>query len=248
MEKILDPYHNFYNRLKYSFRFPYLIANKKEHNGYKVKNTTTGFSVTKNTTDAELEKITKEVNDQKIADIVFSEVKRNSKDEIIAITTKFKDERGFSQCKSEYNSMGISPETIVIHEIDDGSKYLEICSSTTDGLYNKGNFSILSSMWGDDNGDMSEFFFEKDFEESMNSMLENMQKQQELFIKMMSDSKEKLLAENPSCKLEDHNKLEACSDKEKECNDKEKECSDKEKECNDKEKECSDKEKECSDK
>lgn len=219
MEKILDPYQNFYNRLKYSFRFPYTIANTKEQNSFKVKNSTTGFLVTKNTTDAELEQIKKEVNDEKIADIVFSEVKRNSKDEIIAITTKFKDERGFSQCKSEYNSIGISPLTIIIHEIDNGSKYLEICSSTTDGLYNKGNFSILSSMWGDDNGDMSEFFFEKDFEEIMNSMIQNMQKQQEFFMKMMSDSKEKLLAENSSCKLQEYNE----SEKEKECATKEKE-------------------------
>ncbi len=203
MEKILDPYHNFCNRLQYSFRFPYTIANTKEQDGFKVRNSFTSFLITKNTTDAELEKIKKEVNEEKIADIVFSEIKRNSNDEIVAITTKFKDERGFSQCKSEYNSMGITPVTIIIHEISDGSKYLEISSTATDGLFNKGNFSILSSMWGDDNGNMSEFFLEEDFVEIMNSMIENMQKQQEFFMKMMSDSKEKLLAEGSSCKLKE---------------------------------------------
>ena len=93
-----------------------------------IKNKTLSYEISKETTAADLEAIAKEINAEKVANLRFSNVKRNNKNEIIKITTEFNNDKGSSQKKSEYNSEGIRPFSVVIHEKADGSKYLEITS------------------------------------------------------------------------------------------------------------------------
>lgn len=93
-----------------------------------IKNKTFSYEISKETTAADLEAIEKEINAEKVANLRFSNVKRNANNEIIKITTAFNDEKGSSQKKSEYNSQGIRPFSVIIHEKANGAKYLEITS------------------------------------------------------------------------------------------------------------------------
>ncbi|WP_267739673.1 hypothetical protein [Myroides injenensis] len=164
------------------------INAQEKKNDFKVKNTTIEYQITKETKDNELEQIKKEVNDEKIAALNFSNIKRNDKGEIISINTMFKDERGSSQQKSEYNSMGINPFSIIIHEKENGYKYLEIGNAGNSPFSNKSNFSMQSSMWGDDTE--GDDFFATDFMDLMKSMQEDMKAQQEAFMKIMLQNQE----------------------------------------------------------
>lgn len=164
------------------------INAQEKKNDFKVKNTTIEYQITKETKDNELEQIKKEVNDEKIAALNFSNIKRNDKGEIISINTMFKDERGSSQQKSEYNSMGINPFSIIIHEKENGYKYLEIGNAVNSPFSNKSNFSMQSSMWGDDTE--GDDFFATDFMDLMKSMQEDIKAQQEAFMKIMLQNQE----------------------------------------------------------
>ncbi|WP_010252456.1 hypothetical protein [Myroides injenensis] len=180
------------------------INAQEKKNDFKVKNTTIEYQITKETKDNELEQIKKEVNDEKIAALNFSNIKRNDKGEIIAINTMFKDERGSSQQKSEYNSMGINSFSIIIHEKENGYKYLEIGNSGNNLFSNKSNFSMQSSMWGDDaEGDD---FFATDFMDLMKSMQEDMKMQQEAFMKMMLQNQEPTKDKNTSTQTNEKSK------------------------------------------
>lgn len=103
-----------------------VFAQEKEQ--VTIKNKTFSYEISKETTAADLEAIEKEINAEKVANLRFSDIKRNSNNEIIQITTQFNDEKGSSQKKSEYNSQGIRPFSVVIHEKANGFKYLEITS------------------------------------------------------------------------------------------------------------------------
>ncbi|MEC4114896.1 hypothetical protein VSO92_12365 [Myroides pelagicus] len=157
-------------------------------NEVKIKNTTYQYTITKETKDTDLELIKKEVNNEKIANLVFSNIKRNDKGEIISITTKFKDKRGYSQSKSEYNSSGISPYAVKIHEKEDGVKYLEISAPGND-LFdaNSSSFNIQSSMFNNTDED----FFSSDIMQMMRAMKEDMLLQQEHMKQMFQQEEAK---------------------------------------------------------
>ncbi|WP_158210857.1 hypothetical protein [Myroides phaeus] len=187
MERCINTYRNLSKHLKFSFLFAFTllgltVVNAQEQKDFKVKNTTIEYQINKNTKDSELEQIKKEVNDEKIANLVFSGVKRNNKGEMIAIKTQFKDERGSSQSKSEYNSMGINPFSVVIHHKDNGEKYLEIGGinpTASSAAFAQNPFgSMLQEQ-------ESESFFANDMMELMKSMQEDMRNQQESFMKLM---------------------------------------------------------------
>ncbi|MEK6450486.1 MULTISPECIES: hypothetical protein [unclassified Myroides] len=190
MERCINTYRNLSKHLKFSFLFAFTllgltVVNAQEQKDFKVKNTTIEYQINKNTKDSELEQIKKEVNDEKIANLVFSGVKRNNKGEMIAIKTQFKDERGSSQSKSEYNSMGINPFSVVIHHKDNGEKYLEI-----GGINPTSSFGSQAAFMQNPFGSMlqeqeSESFFANDMMELMKSMQEDMRNQQESFMKLM---------------------------------------------------------------
>ncbi|MVX36085.1 hypothetical protein [Myroides sp. LoEW2-1] len=170
---------------------------QEKKNDFKVKSTTYEYKITKETKDTDLELIKKEVNDEKVATLNFSNIKRNDKGEIIAITTKFIDERGSSQQKSEYNSMGISPYSITIHENDKGDKYLEISTPNNPMFSNQSNFGMQSSMFGNSHAGEQDSFFTSDIMEMMQSMQEDMQRQREEFMKMMQQHSEPTEAITP---------------------------------------------------
>lgn len=190
MEKWFNTYHNLSKYLKLSFLFAFTllgltVVNAQEQKDFKVKNTTIEYQINKNTKDSELEQIKKEVNDEKIANLVFSGIKRNNKGEMIAIKTQFKDERGSSQSKSEYNSMGINPFSVIIHHKDNGEKFLEI-----GGINPTSSFGSQAAFMQNPFGSMlqeheSESFFANDMMELMKSMQEDMRNQQESFMKLM---------------------------------------------------------------
>lgn len=165
-------------------------AQAQETENVKIKNTTIEYQIDKNTQDIDLEQIKQEVNDEKIATLNFSNIKRNDKGEIIAISTQFKDERGSSQQKTEYNSMGINPFSVVIHERENGEKYLEISNSVKNNLAQNNpyaNFTMQQSLFDDDDSS-TEDFFSQDFMQLMKTMQEDMQEQQETFIQMMQQA------------------------------------------------------------
>lgn len=163
----------------------------QERENIKIENTTIEYQINKNTRNTELEQIKKEVNDEKIAALDFSDIKRNDKGEIIAISTQFKDERGSSQQKTEYNSMGINPFSIVIHERENGEKYLDISNGNKSNLAQNNpyaNFIMQQSPFDNNNDSSAEDFFSSDFIELMKSMQEDMQKQQKTFIQIMEQA------------------------------------------------------------
>ncbi len=163
----------------------------QERENIKIKNTTIEYQIDKNTRDAELEQIKKEVNDEKIATLDFSDIKRNDEGKIIAISTRFKDERGSSQQKTEYNSMGINPFSIVIHERENGEKYLDISNGNKSNLAQNNpyaNFIMQQSPFDDNDDSSAEDFFSSNFIELIKSMQEDMQKQQKTFIQIMEQA------------------------------------------------------------
>ncbi|MDM1046076.1 hypothetical protein HX004_14695 [Myroides sp. 1354] len=161
------------------------LAQEKEQ--VTIKNKTLAYEITKETTASDLDMIQKEINAAKIADLKFSNVKRNAKNEIIGLTTQFKDERGSSQKKSEYNSQGIRPFAVKIHENAEGYKYLEI-ANTTAGLATKQTTSTssLNDLLSNESSDNFDFG-ESDMMEMMKAMQESMQQQQELMQKLLQE-------------------------------------------------------------
>ncbi len=202
MEKWFITYRNLSKHLKFSFLFAFTflgltVVNAQEQKDFKVKNTTIEYQINKNTKDSELEQIKKEVNDEKIANLVFSGIQRNDKGEMIAINTQFKDERGSSQSKSEYNSMGINPFSVIIHHKDNGSKYLEIGGVNAASFSSMKNGFMQSSMMGNDDNPAEEGFFGKDMMELMESMQQDMRTQHEAFMKIMQESQSQHKQEQP---------------------------------------------------
>lgn len=163
------------------------LAQEKEQ--VTIKNKTLAYEITKETTASDLDMIQKEINAEKIADLKFSNVKRNAKNEIIGLTTQFKDERGSSQKKSEYNSQGIRPFAVKIHENAEGYKYLEI-ANTTPGLAAKQTTSTpsLNDLLSNESSDHFDFG-ESDIMEMMKAMQESMQQQEELIQKLLQEDK-----------------------------------------------------------
>lgn len=161
------------------------LAQEKEQ--VTIKNKTLAYEITKETTASDLDMIQKEINAAKIADLKFSNVKRNAKNEIIGLTTQFKDERGSSQKKSEYNSQGIRPFAVKIHENAEGYKYLEIANATA-GLATKQTTSTssLNDLLSNESSDNFDFG-ESDMMEMMKAMQESMQQQQELMQKLLQE-------------------------------------------------------------
>ncbi|TDS53343.1 hypothetical protein [Myroides indicus] len=165
----------------------------QERENIKIENTTIEYQINKNTRNTELEQIKKEVNDEKIAALDFSDIKRNDKGEIIAISTQFKDESGSSQQKTEYNSMGINPFSIVIYEREKGEKFLEISNGNKSNLSQNNpyaNFMMQQFPFDNDNNNSSSAndYFSSDFMELIKSMQKDMRKQQETFIQMMGQN------------------------------------------------------------
>lgn len=196
MEKWFITYRSLSKHLKFSFLFAFTflgltVVNAQEQKDFKVKNTTVEYQINKNTKDSELEQIKKEVNDEKIANLVFSRIKRNDKEEMISINTQFKDERGSSQSKSEYNSMGINPFSIIIHHKDNGNKYLEIGGvNAGDYSFTKNGFMQNSPMNNEDD-QSGEGFFANDMMELMETMQEDMRAQHEAFMRIMQENQSK---------------------------------------------------------
>ncbi|MDR0229269.1 MAG: hypothetical protein LBI72_09420 [Flavobacteriaceae bacterium] len=160
----------------------FMSANAQHKDGVKVKNTTVQYQISKQTTDKDLEEIKKEINQEKVAVLEFSNIKRNDKGEIIAINTQFKDERGSSQSKSEYNSNGINPFNVAIHQNEQGYKYLQINNGTSTAMpYGKQQNNNLNAM-----SNLSEdALFAPDFMELMQAMQADMQRQQDMMEQMM---------------------------------------------------------------
>lgn len=157
----------------------------QENEQVTIKNKTFAYEITKETTASDLDLIQKEINAEKIAHLKFSAIKRNAKNEIIGLTTQFKDERGSSQKKSEYNSQGIRPFAVKIHENADGYKYLEIAhptSSTTSNTKSNPAGDFFSDAKEDDFD-----FGESNIMEMMKAMQESMQQQQELMQKLLQE-------------------------------------------------------------
>lgn len=119
----------FYILISFSLLLASLHTFAQEKQQVTIKNKTFAYEISKETTAADLETIEKEINAEKVAHLRFSNIKRNANNEIIGITTQFNDERGSSQKKSEYNSQGISPFSVKIHENTQGNKYLEIANN-----------------------------------------------------------------------------------------------------------------------
>lgn len=205
MEKWFITYRNFSKHLKFSFLFAFTflgltVVNAQEQKDFKVKNTTIEYQINKNTKDSELEQIKKEVNDEKIANLIFSRIKRNDKGEMIAINTQFKDERGSSQSKTEYNSMGITPFSVIIHHKDDGNKYLEIGGVNAAGFSSVKNGFMQNTMMNSDDNPAEEAFFGKDMMEMMESMQQDMREQHEAFMKIMQENQSQHHQEQPAVK------------------------------------------------
>lgn len=162
------------------------LAQEKEQ--VTIKNKTLAYEITKETTASDLELIQKEINAEKIATLRFSDIKRNAQNEIIGITTQFKDERGSSQQKSEYNSQGIRPFSIKIHENTEGHKYLEIANTTQQLSFS--NTESISSMpnFFMNNKDTLTDFSQHDIREMMQSMQESMRQQQDLILKIFEEA------------------------------------------------------------
>lgn len=166
-------------------------VNAQEKESLKIKSTTVEYLINKNTKDNELEEIKKEVNDEKIANLAFSNIKRNDKGEIIAISTSFKDERGSSQQKSEYNSNGISDFTVKIHQNESGQRYLEL-GAKSQQMFNIANDPQAGrALYSEQVNEDFEDFFSQDFMQLLQGMQEDMKAQQEAFKKILEAQEQK---------------------------------------------------------
>ncbi|MGG5507986.1 MULTISPECIES: hypothetical protein [unclassified Myroides] len=160
------------------------FAQEKEQ--FTIKNKTFAYEISKETTAADLAAIEKEINAEKVATLHFSNVKRNEKNEIIGITTQFKDERGSSQKKSEYNSQGIRPFAVKIHENTQGEKYLEITNDSKSFTANTStNVASFSDFFSDESTDS--LLEQSDIMEMMRTMQESMQQQEEMIKKLFEE-------------------------------------------------------------
>lgn len=169
-------------------------ATAQEKESLKIKSTTIEYHINKNTKDTELELIKKEVNDQKVANLTFSNIKRNDKGEIISLKTQFKDERGSSQQKSEFNSNGITDFTVKIKENEPGDRYLELGSSSNQNrqFVNTANDpQAARGLYSEQSNKELEDFFAQDFMQLMQTMQQDMKAQQEAFMKIMSEHEKK---------------------------------------------------------
>ncbi|WP_413513140.1 hypothetical protein [Myroides odoratus] len=162
------------------------LAQEKEQ--VTIKNKTLAYEITKETTASDLELIQKEINAEKIATLRFSDIKRNAQNEIIGITTQFKDEQGSSQQKSEYNSQGIRPFSIKIHENTEGYKYLEIANTPQQVFFsNSESIPSISNFLQDKKNSRTDYK-KDDLMEMMRSMQESMQQQQDLILKIFEEA------------------------------------------------------------
>ncbi|MDR2222628.1 MAG: hypothetical protein LBE34_07790 [Flavobacteriaceae bacterium] len=160
----------------------FVSVHAQQKESFKVKNTTVQYQISKETTDKDLEEIKKEINQEKVAVLEFSNIKRNNKGEIIALNTQFKDERGSSQSKSEYNSQGISPFSVAIHQNEQGYKYLQITNGTASALPLTNQQNARSNATPNLSEDA---FFAPDFMELMQAMQTDMQRQQDMMQQMI---------------------------------------------------------------
>lgn len=168
------------------------IAQEKEK--LKTENTTVEYHINKETKDTDLEFIKKGVNDQKVANLTFSNIKRNDRGEIISLNTQFKDERGSFQQKAEYNSNGISGFIIIIHENETGYRYLELRSVSNQNnqyLNTANDPQAARGLYSEQSDKELEDFFAQDFMQLMQNMQQDMKAQQEAFMKIMSEHEKK---------------------------------------------------------
>lgn len=171
-------------------------ANAQEKESLNIKSTTIAYHITKNTKDTELEEIKKEVNNEKIANLSFSNIKRNEKGEIIQLNTKFIDQRGSSQQKSEFNSSGIADFTVKIHSDESGTKYLELGTNSNTALHTSHDPHHSRSLYSEQATDGLEDFFAQDFMQLMNSMQTDMKNQREEFLRLLNEQQQEPLKES----------------------------------------------------
>ncbi|WHT39622.1 hypothetical protein QNH98_02680 [Myroides sp. mNGS23_01] len=177
----------FASLLSFGLLFTSFTALAQEKEQVTIKNKTLAYEITKETTASDLDQIQKEINAEKIAKLKFSDVKRNAKNEIIGLTTQFNDERGTSQKKSEYNSQGIRPFSVKIHENADGYKYLEIAQGNASfTAKNTTSTPSLNDFFSDE---LEDDFSSNTMMEMMKTMQESMQQQQELIQKLLQEEK-----------------------------------------------------------
>lgn len=178
--------------LSISVCFISLDTHAQEKEQVTIKNKTFAYEITKETTAADLEQIEKEINAEKVAHLRFSNVKRNAKQEIIGLTTEFKDERGSSQKKSEYNSQGIRPFSVKIHENAAGQKYLELANSTAPFSTNNPGTGVpsLTDFFNNDE-DEDDSFGSDSMMDMMRSIQESMFQQQETIMKLFEEAEKK---------------------------------------------------------
>lgn len=177
-------------------------VNAQEKESLKIKSTTVEYLINKDTKDNELEEIKKEVNNEKIANLTFSNIKRNDKGQIIAISTRFKDERGSSQQKSEYNSNGISDFTVKIHQSETGQRYLELGNKSNQTLNIANDPQAGRALYSQELNEEYEDFFAQDFMQLMKGMQEDMKVQQEAFLKMLNEHEQEAAKKATSQKTE----------------------------------------------
>lgn len=179
--------------LSISVFFISLPTHAQEKEQVTIKNKTFAYEITKETTAADLEQIQNEINAEKVAHLRFSNVKRNDKQEIISLTTQFKDERGTSQKKSEYNSQGIRPFSVKIHENATGQKYLEIANATVPFSTNNPtttNTPAITDFFNDDHKEDDPFGSDS-MMDMMRAIQESMQQQQETMMKLFEETEKK---------------------------------------------------------
>lgn len=179
--------------LSISVFFISLNTHAQEKEQVTIKNKTVAYEITKETTAADLEQIQKEINAAKVANLRFSNVKRNANQEIISLTTQFNDERGTSQKKSEYNSQGIRPFSVKIHENAAGHKYLEIANTTAPFSTNNQKATLtpsISDLFDDDNENIDPFGNDS-MMDMMRTIQESMRQQQEIIMKLFEETEKK---------------------------------------------------------
>lgn len=164
--------------------------NAQDKEGLNIKSTTIEYHISKNTKDSELDEIKKEVNNEKIANLTFSNIKRNAKGELISLKTSFKDQRGSSQQKSEYNSNGIADFTVKIHQNESGERYLELGNRTKPMLNTANDPHAERALYSEQANDEFEEFFAQDFMQLMKGMQEDMKAQQEMFFNLLREHEE----------------------------------------------------------
>ncbi|MDM1443025.1 hypothetical protein HX045_05295 [Myroides odoratimimus] len=181
-------------------------VNAQEKEGLNIKSTTIEYHINKNTKDSELDEIKKEVNNEKIANLSFSNIKRNEKGELISLKTSFRDERGSSQQKSEYNSNGIADFTVKIHQNEAGERYLELGNRSNSMLNIANDPQAGRALYSEQANDEFEEFFAQDFMQLMKGMQEDMKAQQDMFINLLREHEEALIKEKSNSKEANKNK------------------------------------------